>query len=166
MTRNFMAGVAANFELLQNEDLQTIREAGIDWLRSEIKQFDQKAFLDGRSQPEEFYKNKRKIAELRKMGFQVMGLTPSPHRIIPEAGQPGSQKYYDNNRKMCAFLGHEFLGLIDYWQVANEVDIWIFRDSLTIEQAAEFLKSGLRGLKEADKKLKVGINITLFPSKP
>lgn len=161
-----MAGVAANLELLKNEDLQRIREAGIGWLRSEIQQFDQKAFFEGRPQTKQFYENKRKIAELRKSGFQVMGLTPSPHRIVSEAGQPGSQEYYDSNRKLCAFLGREFLGLIDYWQAANEVDIWIFRGSLTIDQAAEFLKAGLRGLKEADKNLKVGINVTLFPSKP
>jgi hypothetical protein len=50
--------------------------------------------------------------------------------------------------------------------VANEVDIWIFRDTLTIEQSAEFLKAGLRGMRDAGKDLKIGVNITLFPSKP
>jgi hypothetical protein len=67
---------------------------------------------------------------------------------------------------MCAFLGNEFRGLIDFWQVANELDIWLFRGALSLDQSSDFLKAGIRGLNEAGDHLKVGINITLFPSRP
>ncbi len=95
-----------------------------------------------------------------------MGITPGPRNIVAEAGEPGSPGYLENYRRICAFLGWEFKDLVDFWQVANEMDIWIFRAGLTLEQSINFLQAGLRGLKGADKNLKVGINITLFPSKP
>jgi hypothetical protein len=161
-----MAGVAARFSDLTRENKHRMREAGLQWLRSEIREFDQKRFFQGDKQPESFHLLKGTIADLHKTGFHMMGITPSPKDMIAEGGEPGSPEYFANYRRLCRFLGREFEGLIDYWQVANEVDIWIFRDKLTLEQSAEFLKAGLRGLKDASKQLKIGINITLFPSKP
>jgi hypothetical protein len=161
-----MAGVAANMSSLTSEDVHRLREAGLVWLRSEIHALDQGQFFKGEKQPEAFHLAKEKIAELRKNGFQVMGITPSPKEMISAAGEPGSSEYFDNYRRLCTFLGQEYHDLIDYWQVANELDIWIFRATLTLEQSSEFLKAGLRGLKDANRNLKVGINVTLFPSKP
>lgn len=161
-----MAGVAAKLSGITGEDQQRMQEAGLKWLRSGIGELDQKQFFQGEKQPEDFHLLREKIAELRKNGFQIMGITPGPRDMIAEAGEPGSPEYFNNYRRLCAFLGREFKGLIDHWQVANEVDIWIFRGTLTLEQSAEFLKAGLRGLKDAGKELKVGVNVTLFPSKP
>ncbi len=161
-----MAGVAISIHNLSQENETRLHEAGINWLRAGIHGFDQEKAFFGEKQPETFFQTREKIVELRKKGFQIMGLTPTPKGIPAAAGAPGSPEYFENYRKMCAFLGQAFKGVIDYWQVANEVDIWIFRDKLTLDQSAAFLKAGLRGLKEADRNLKVGINITLFPSKP
>jgi hypothetical protein len=161
-----MAGVAVPLSLLTELDQERLQTAGVTWLRSGIKSFDQAAFLKGEKQPKAFYETGEKIRQLRDAGFQIMGLTPSPDGMIPEAGEPGSAAYLDNYQRYCAFLGREFRGLIDYWQVANEVDIWIFRATLTLEQSVDFLKAGLRGIKEAGSELKTGINITLFPSHP
>jgi hypothetical protein len=161
-----MAGVAVRVSDLTEESEQQLREAGLVWLRSEILDLDQACFFRGEEQPETFYLARAKIAGLRQRGFQVMGITPGPKNRVAEAGEAGSREYFANYQRLCAYLGHQYRGLIDYWQVANELDIWIFRATLTLEQSVEFLKAGLRGLKEADKNLQVGINITLFPSKP
>jgi hypothetical protein len=161
-----MAGVAAKIDELSTEDMQRMHDAGLRWLRSGIRGLDQERFFRGEKQPESFLEAHRKIAQLRKDGFEIMGLTPSPMETSAAAGKLGSPEYFGNYRSLCTFLGQTFKGLIDYWQIANEVDIEIFRGKLTLEQAAEFLKAGLRGMKDADRNLKVGINITLFPSKP
>jgi hypothetical protein len=166
MKAQFMAGVAASPASLGETDLKLIREAGIGWLRTGIKGFDQEKFLAGEKQPEAYCRMREKISDLRKSGFHFMGLTPTPHQMSAQAGAPGSPEYLANYRRICAFLASEFLGLIDYWQVANELDIWIFRGALTLGESVQFLKAGLRGIKETDRSLKVGVNITLFPSKP
>ena len=161
-----MAGVAAPLSSLTLQDRQRMRDAGIGWLRSEIKALDQSRFFRGEQQARDFFDLRERITHLRQDGFQIMGITPSPKDMVAEAGTPGSPQYFENYRRLCSHLGREFGGLVDYWQVANEVDIWIFREPLTLEQSAEFLVAGLRGLKEADRALQVGINVTLFPSRP
>ena len=166
MTKQFMAGIAASSADFNPNDLKLMREAGLTWLRTGIKGFDHQRFLSGEKQPDDFYRTSEKVTELRKSGFQFMGLTPGPDQMLAEAGTPGSPEYFDSYRRICAFLADQFNGLIDYWQVANELDIWIFRGSLTLEQSVQFLKAGLLGIKQADVRLQTGINITLFPSKP
>ena len=161
-----MIGVAADILKLSDQECRLIRDAGIRWFRIGGFGFDQELFLGGKRQPEQFLAFKDRLSELRRNGFQLMGITPGPADVPAMAGAPGSKPFLENYRRMCAYLGEEFRGLIDYWQVANELDIWIFRASLSLEQSVEFLKAGILGLKEAGNGLKVGINVTLFPSLP
>ncbi len=161
-----MAGVAANARNLTEKERDLMRNAGIQWLRSDRFGFDPEIFLRGENQPVCFFETKNKVLALRQEGFSLMGITPGPKSLPASAGAPGSREYLHNYRRICAFLGMEFHGLIDFWQVANELDIWIFRHVLSLDQSVEFLRSGIRGLNETDEQLKVGINITLFPSRP
>jgi len=161
-----MAGVSAKISSLSPDDRQRMRDAGLGWVRSEIHGLDLARFVRGEKQPESFYQARQRIAELRRNGFQVMALTPGPREMSATGDEPGSPEYYANFRRLCTFLGQEFKGLIDYWQIANELDIWIFRDTLDLDQSVEFLKAGLRGMRDAGKDLKIGVNITLFPSRP
>ena len=162
----FMVGVAAGIFELTPPETDLMRGAGIHWLRSGHLGFDPQAFFKGESQPARFMAVKNRISELRQAGFRVIGITPGPKEIDGLAGVPGSCPYFDNYQRICAFLGMEFAGLIDTWQVANELDIWIFRHTLSLEQSVDFLKAGVRGLKSVGADLNVGINITLFPSRP
>ena len=162
----FMLGVAADILNLSGPEFRLIRDAGIGWLRTEGFGFDREKFLLGQAQSERFYEMKSRLTEIRRQGFQLMGITPGPRNMPAIAGEPGTKDFLDNYRRMCAALGSEFAGIIDYWQVANELDIWIFRAGLTLQQSVDFLKAGIIGLQEAGGKLKVGINLTLFPSRP
>jgi hypothetical protein len=161
-----MAGVATSLHNLSPQDVKRMQEAGLQWLRSEIHGLNHEMAIKGEKQGEAFYEARDKLTGLRAMGLRIMGITPGPANMPASAGQPGSPEYFENYRKMCRFLGEAFRGIIDYWQAANELDIWIFRDTLTLEQSAAFLKAGLQGLRHAGKDLKIGINITLFPDKP
>lgn len=161
-----MLGVAAGISDLDETEIQWMREAHIGWLRSGNLKFDVEAFLSGRNQGPAFRETMDRIRSLRAKGFQIVGLTPGPRELADRAGEPGSPAYYAAYRRICAFLAESFRGLIDWWQVANELDIWLFREKLSMEQSVELLKAGIRGMKEAVPELKVGINITLFPSLP
>lgn len=166
MTSPFLAGVAADLGSLSDADKALMHAAGIRGLRSGRLHFDQAAFLAGGPQPEKFWAIKERMAGLRAEGFRFTALTPSPFEIVAASGAPGSAEYFENYRRMCAFLATTFDGLVEFWQVANEVDIWIFRATLTLDQSVAFLKAGIRGVQSTGTKAKVGINITLFPSLP
>jgi hypothetical protein len=162
----FMLGVAARLPEVTERDLELMGDAGIGWLRFGDFKFDPDAFMQGRAQGEEFREAKERARKLRAAGFQIMGLTPGPRELGEALGIQGTAEYFENYRRVNAFYAEQFRGLVEWWQMANELDIWIFRDKMTMEQSVEFLKAGIRGMKEADPQLKVGINITLFPSLP
>jgi hypothetical protein len=161
-----MLGVASGLPMADGEDARLMREAGIGWLRCGKLGLDPEKFLCGEGRTPVLAALKERIGNLRDRGFQIMGITPNPGNMPASAGPPGSSAYHDNYRRMCAFLGEEFHGLIDWWQVANELDIWLFRETLSLDDSVTFLKAGINGLKESDPDLKVGINITLYPSLP
>lgn len=161
-----MLGVASKIQTLGDRDLASMKAAGIGWLRFGDFGFDARAFGEGRPQGETFARNRRKVEELTAAGFQIMGLTPGPRDLGDAIGVPGSADYVENFRRLNAWFGREFAGLIDWWQIANELDIWIFRAGLSLEQSITFLQAGIRGLKAAAPLSKVGINLTLYPSRP
>lgn len=160
-----MLGVAAKLSNLSERDLKLIAEAGIGWLRSSFP-MDYASVLQAGSPGKNFCDLKRLITDLKARGLQIMGITPSPFDLAERIGVPGTDGYFQNYGRICAFLAQELSGLIDWWQVGNELDIWIFRDKLNMEESARFLKSGLGAMREAAPGLKLGINITLFPSLP
>lgn len=162
----FMLGVAARLPELSENDYAMMKHAGIGWLRFGDFNFDVKAFLDGEAQPELYYVAAQRVRDLRKAGFQLMGITPGPREMAKASLEVGSPEYFEAYDRVSRFFAKEFEGLIQWWQVANELDIWIFRDTLDMEQSVEFLKVGIRAMKEVVPSLKVGINITLFPSLP
>ncbi len=161
-----MMGVAARLPQLSSRDLQLMKAAKVGWLRFGDFRFDQEAFLKGEPQGEDFLASKERVKNLKLAGFQLIGLTPGPREMHPSAGTPGSPEYMENYARTCAFFAEVFCEWIDWWQVANELDIWIFRKDLDMQQSAEFLKVGIRAMKEVVPSLKIGINITLFPSLP
>lgn len=166
VTTPFLAGVAADIGNLSDADKALMHAAGISGLRTGKLHFDHEKFLKGEPQPEKFAAIKERVSALRAEGFRFTLLTPSPHEILAAAGVPGSAEYLENYRRMCAFLATEFEGLAEFWQVGNELDIWIFRAALSLEQSVAFLKAGIQGVKSTGTRAKVGINITLFPSLP
>lgn len=161
-----MVGVAARLPELSSRDYKLMKNAGIGWLRFGEFGFDLNAFLRGEPQPEEFAKAKERVKELRELGFELMGISPGPREMAKGGIEVGSEDYFAAYDAVSRFFAREYEGLIDWWQVANELDIWIFRDTLSMEESVRFLQVGIRAMKDEVPSLKVGINITLFPSRP
>ncbi len=164
--RPFMVGVAARLPELSPRDYHLMKKAGIGWLRFGDFGFDLNAFLQGEPQPENFRRAKERVKELRDLGFELMGITPGPREMAKSPLEVGSERYFEAYDEISRFFAQEYEGLIEWWQVANELDIWIFRDTLNMEESVRFLQVGIRSMKAAVPSLRVGINITLFPSRP
>jgi hypothetical protein len=74
------------------------------------------------------------------------------------AGSIDSDSYYETYEKACEEIGRQTRGIVDIWQVSNEMDIDVFRGPLSIEQAARFLTAGGRGVKTGNRESKADIN--------
>ncbi|WP_269522246.1 hypothetical protein [Coraliomargarita parva] len=165
-TTEFMFGVAAQLPSLEARDFSLMKDAGIGCLRFGDFKFDLAAFVQGRPQGEGFRQASARVRDLCGEGFRLIGITPGPREMAAVSLEPGSHEYYQAYDRICRFLAETFGEWIQWWQVANELDIWIFRDQLDLVQSVKFLKTGIRAMKSVRPDLKVGINITLFPSLP
>ncbi len=76
-----MAGVAANARNLTEKERDLMRNAGIQWLRSDGFGFDPEIFLRGEKQPVCFFETKNKVLALRRESFGLMGITPGPKSL-------------------------------------------------------------------------------------
>jgi hypothetical protein len=154
-----------------NPNYELMKDGGIGWVRLTFEfPFEDKI---GGKLNEKFLKDLEEAKKVRKIGLRIMGVTPlagvmaydekdkktawRPH-IPAWAGSIDSVSYYETYEKACEELGRQTKGIVDMWQVSNEMDIDVFRGPLSIEQAERFLTAGARGLKQGNPETKADIN--------
>jgi len=114
------------------------------------------------------------IRRLKTAGFDTLAATDiaNGYRYNPETGnvecirsipswvgQFDEDIFYERMEKAMEFAAKETIGLIEWWQVANEPDIEIFYGIFTHEQNERFLRSCAKGIKKGNPNAKVGINL-------
>jgi hypothetical protein len=152
-------------------DYILMKQAGIEWIRVGFP-YPFKDKLHEELNPQ-FTERVEHAKTLRKKGFRIMGVTPLSgsfrfnqklgksvwHSELPEwAGGYDSDRYYEAYREGCREIGEQTAGVVQLWQVSNEMDISIFRGSMTVEQAARFMKEGSLGVKEGNPEAETSIN--------
>ena len=160
------AGPGANVALIQ--------EAGIGWVRQDFP-FPFADRLGGKLT--DGYRQAKETAKIWcEQGLMVMGVTPligiggyqadvgGVMQFIWQdwlpawMGSSGSEDYYRQYQELCVFLAQDLRGIVQMWQVTNEMDIPIFAGPLKPRQASELILRAARGLKETDSSLIVGTN--------
>jgi hypothetical protein len=165
-----MVGVSA----YPSADPDLLRNAGIGWVREGFRL----PFADRvGGEPTEQYVRAKEMAQTRaEQGLKVMGVSPLPgiatkerqpdgtlrptwRTFIPEwAGELGSEQCLRSYEDACAWLAEDLQGLVQAWQIANELDIPEFAGPLNPRQGCDLVLAGARGLKAADPSLFVGHN--------
>lgn len=74
------------------------------------------------------------------------------------------EEFYDRVTATMKFLGGEYEGRIEFWQISNEMDIGRFRGSMTADQAVRYMNAQAKGIKLGNPKAKIGINPTSLES--
>ncbi|MCL5997499.1 MAG: hypothetical protein M1546_15790, partial [Chloroflexi bacterium] len=165
---------------LPNASVALIKEAGISWLRQDFPF----PFADhmGGHLTEEYLKAKATAKAWAEQGLNLMGVSPMPGigGYKPDAagkmqfvwqdwfpgwmGSPaGDGQLFRNYHQVCAFLAHDLRGIVQMWQIANELDIELFAGPLNPRQAAELILQGALGFKSTDPTLIVGPNTAGAP---
>ncbi|NLO82068.1 MAG: hypothetical protein GX094_03285 [Clostridiales bacterium] len=159
---------------LINLNFDLMRKAGINALRYS---FGFPFGEDGKTPGKRFMDVIEGARKLRKEGFELLGSTfgqgsycydPEEKRTkwvssVPESiGGYDSEEFYAAAEAAAEYLGRECAELCQYWQVANEPDITIFKGDMTDEQNVRFLISIAKGLKKGNPDAKPGINISFM----
>jgi len=168
---NCIIGTSAS----ESADPALLKQAHIGWIRQD---FDI-PFVDGvgGQLSDKYVRSKEQARRWVAQGFRMMGVshglgigTYKPDATgqmafhwqseLPDwYGEPGSDAFMANYQAVCRFLADDLRGIVDLWQIANELDIPLFVGPLSVTQAAKLLESGARGLKEGNPAALVGPNM-------
>jgi hypothetical protein len=160
-------------------DVTLMEEAGVEWIRLGCPV----PFVDRvRGEVAERYARAREgYGRWADAGIKIMAVTPNPgvkrwepgpagkleltwHRHLPEwFGELGSEQCLKAYEETCAFLAEDLRGLVQAWQIGNELDWHQFSGPLNPRQACDYILSGARGLKTSDPSLVIGHNPTGGP---
>ena len=167
---DFIVGTSA----LHNANVDLMRKAGIGWVRTDFPF----PFSDriGGNLTNEYLQARETARAWSAKGLKLMGVTPlggiGTHQRDPQGqmhmvwkdwlpawmGTPGSDQYLRQYQEMCAFLAHDLRGVIQMWQIANELDIPQFAGPLNLRQASEMVLLSAQALKSVDNSLLVSTN--------
>ena len=145
--------------------------AGIEWVRLGFH-FPWKDRLGG-EHSDIFLADLEKARGASASGLKIMGITPlagvmaydkSDDRTAwrPEVpmwvGSPDRAAYYEGYERACEEIGRLTRDFVPMFQVSNEMDIDVFRGTMTLEQAGHFMLAGARGLRRGNPDARPGIN--------
>ena len=83
----------------------------------------------------------------------------STYRSLPDwLGAFDSDGFYECVYKAGRQIGKDAAGLVELWQISNEMDVVGFRGDMTIEQAGRFLVAQAKGVAEESHGAHIGIN--------
>jgi hypothetical protein len=140
--------------------LDCIREAGLGWVRLDVP-FPWRGRM-GQSRAE-YQSFRERLQAIGAAGLRVMGIAPYPRGWeLPEAGAPGSAAFLEVYRQACTFLAADLRPWVGAWQVANEMNLELFRQPLTEPQALDYLRAGAVGLRAGNQDALVGVNMAGF----
>ncbi|MFP4104987.1 MAG: hypothetical protein ACLFVU_02760 [Phycisphaerae bacterium] len=156
-------------------DVNLMKQAGITHLR---QGFGYPWAKTAGGEPAERYVNARAAAVgRREQGFELMGITPLFGHGVREPvgpggklelvwkpstpawmGEYGSDEFIENYEMVCRFLAEQTRGVVDLWQIANELDLNLFAGPLKPAGACELILAAARGLKAGNPDCTVGHN--------
>ncbi len=140
--------------------LDLIRAAGFGWVRTDVP-FPWRGRIGELGA--QYLTFRARAHELGRAGLQIEAISPYPRGWdIPEAADPGSPTFLATYREACRFLAQDLGSLVPVWQVANEMNLEMFRRPLDEVGALAYLRAGAAGLAEGNPSARVGVNMAGF----
>lgn len=157
-------------------DAPMMKEAGIEWVRlGSTVPF---AGGPGSAVSDRYKRHREQLQEWADRGMKILCVTPGPgsklwepdqngklqlvwHRRLPEwFGKLGGEQCLTAYEETCAWLGEDLIGVVQAWQIGNELDWHQFAGPMNLREACDFIIVGTRGLKAANAAYLCGHNPT------
>ena len=132
------------------DDFNSIKECGFTWVRTDCPF----PYENGEILSEKYIQYKEKCREHKEFGFKVMSITPNPKHFAKYGAE--------NTADIIEFIARDMKGLVDGWQIANEMNIYFFRAPLSFDKSIDFIAEGLKGVRRVDKDILLGYNFSEY----
>jgi hypothetical protein len=137
-----------------NENYGQIKGAGIEWNRADIPFPFEK---DG-SPREKYLEFKDKMRRYRENGIRIIVIIPNPKHYIAAGIDPRTPEGEARVREIAVFLLEDLRGLVEGFQVANEMGAPRFTRPLNVKEAAHFIGVNLEAMYPRRGDILIGYN--------
>ena len=118
-----------------SENYEQIKGAGFEWNRPDIPfPFDREGNIK-----QNYLDWKEKMRGYRTNGLRLLAVTPYPKEFISAGIDPRLPEDEARVREVAVFLINDLRGLVDGFQITNEMGVPRFTLPLTMDQAARFI---------------------------
>jgi len=137
-----------------DDNYEQIKGAGIEWNRADVSfPFDK----EGNVRPE-YTAWKEKIQRYRDNGIRIFAVTPYPREYINAGIDPRTPEGEARVKEIAKFLVTDLKGLVDGFQITNEMGIAHFTNPMTMQQAARFIGVQLKAMYPLRGDILIGYN--------
>lgn len=138
-TGGFMRGVCHT-----EPEYEKIKAANLDWLREDIPY----PFNDDGSLSIYYKSWKKEMKDYVKNGIRVLAVTPYPHTFIEHGLDIRREEDVQKIIDVDLFMLKDLRGIVDAYQVTNEMGVDRFTDPLTMKEAAYFIGVQMKAMKQ------------------
>jgi len=150
---DFMAGICP----AKNETDKLV-DIGLNYVRRDVPMpFDSLATFNRLSDSFISYRNEA-IASKAK-GIKTMVITPYPYTFLRYGIDPRTAEGRELVKKTISKIAEELKGIVEIYQITNEMGQPSFTAPLTLSEAATFIKDGFDGIKTGDGDALIGYNM-------
>ncbi len=137
-------------------------EAGIKWARFDTPYpFDQNGNI---SPAYESYK--ARCVALANHGIKSFGISPYPRTFLAYGIDPRCEEGLKKCEEICEYISRDLAGLVDGWQITNEMYVIEFRAPLTHSETLPFIIACGKGLRKGNPGALIGHNSACAEWKP
>ncbi len=151
-TKDFMKGICGR------PKPEEMRDCGFNWIRTGIEFPYEK---DG-SFSEIYLRSKEKLKKYKQNGIKTMVITPNPEAFEEYGIRVATKEGLKQVEQIIASVAEDLKGLVDGWQIANEMNVYFFRSPLYFDESIEFIAAGLKGVRSVDQDVLLGFNTSEF----
>ncbi len=137
-----------------SDNYEQILASGLRWIRVDISfPFDKQGNIT-----ESYIDFKKKISGYVEHGIKVMAITPYPYSFMEIDIDPRKPENDKRVGEIAKFLVTDLKGLVNAFQITNEMGIPRFTIPLTMDEAAHFIGVQAKAMQEVKGNVIVGYN--------
>lgn len=135
-------------------DLSVVKEANIEWTRFDIPF----PFKSGKEISESYESFKERARRYKEAGLRIMAVTPYPQDFLEYGLDIRDDSAYPGIEEVSVFLAQDLQGLVDAFQITNEVGIPRFTLPFTVKECSRFIGETAKAMMPVKGNIPVGYN--------
>lgn len=139
-------------------DFDKVKACGFEWTRIDCAY----PYTADGGLSEHYQGFKNLCRHYHNNGLKVMAISPAPWQFVVNGIDVRTEGGAEKISEITEFIARDTEGLVDGWQVGNELNVYFFRAPYGFDDAIDFVAAGLKGINRANPDILLGYNFSEY----